>query len=208
MFVGGLIALQMVKVAVAIFHIHARIPAMAPLAEQVGGDAILFAVLAMILRLEYERPFWRSLGWLPVRIPFLQVVICGLGCALGVALLGSLIRIPTTSNPMVELMKDRPSAILMAFFGVTIAPLTEELVFRGFVQPLVVRSLGAIPGILLAAIPFGLLHYHEYGNSWRHAVLIGLAGAAFGWMRHSTGSTQASTLMHASYNALIFVAVL
>jgi hypothetical protein len=129
-------------------------------------------------------------------------------CALSVALLGTLIHIPTTTNPMVELMKDRTSAILMAFFGVTIAPLTEELVFRGFVQPLLVRSLGAVPGILLAAIPFGVLHYHEYGNSWRHAVLIGLAGAAFGWMRHRTGSTQSSTLMHASYNALIFFAVL
>jgi membrane protease YdiL (CAAX protease family) len=210
MFVGGLLALQWVKAAITVLHIHSRIPAIEPLAEQLGGDAILFGVLALILRLQYDRPLWRSLGWRPPRIPIplLVVVICGLLCAVGAALLGSLIRIPTTSNPMVELMKNRPSAILMACFGVTIAPLTEELVFRGFLQPLLVRSLGAVPGILLAAVPFGLLHYHEYGNSWRHAILIGLAGAAFGWMRHRTGSTQASTLMHASYNALIFFAVL
>ncbi|HEV3198666.1 MAG TPA: type II CAAX endopeptidase family protein [Bryobacteraceae bacterium] len=208
MFAGSLVAHQIVKAAVALFHIHARIPAIEPLAEQLGGDAILFAVLALILRLQYDRPLWRSLGWRPPGIPFLPVVISGLLCALSVALLGSLIHLPTTTNPIVELMKNRASAILMACFGVTIAPLTEELVFRGFLQPLLVRSLGAVPGILLAAIPFGLLHYHEYGNSWRHAVLIGLAGAAFGWMRHRTGSTQASTLMHASYNALIFFAVL
>jgi hypothetical protein len=44
------------------------------------------------------------------------------------------------------------------------------------------RSLGAGPGILAAAIPFGLLHFPEYGNSWRHALLISLVGAAFGWM--------------------------
>lgn len=208
MFAGGLLALWMVKAAVAVFHIHARIPALEPLSEQLGGDAILFAVLALILRLQYDRPLWRSLGWRPAPIPFLWVVSAGLVCAMGVALLGTLIRIPTTTNPIVELMKDRTSAILMAFFGVTIAPLTEELVFRGFLQPLLVRSLGVVPGILLAAVPFGLLHYREYGNSWRHAVLIGLAGAAFGWMRHRTGSTQASTLMHASYNGLIFFAVL
>ena len=208
MFVGGVLALQWVKAAVAVFHIHSTIPAIEPLAEQLGGDAILFAVLALILRLQYDRPLWRSLGWRPARIPFLLMVISGLLCAVGVALLASVIRVPTTTNPMVELMKNRTSAILMAFFGVTIAPLTEELVFRGFVQPLLVRSLGAVPGIVLAAVPFGLLHYHEYGNSWRHAVLIGLAGAAFGWMRHRTGSTQASTLMHASYNGLIFFAVL
>ena len=62
-------------------------------------------------------------------------------------------------------------------------------------------------GILLAAIPFGLLHFPEYGNSWRHALLISGAGVAFGWMRQVTGSTKASTLMHAAYNALFFAAL-
>jgi membrane protease YdiL (CAAX protease family) len=56
----------------------------------------------------------------------------------------------------------------------------------------------------LGAIPFGLLHFQEYGNSWRHAVLIAMAGASFGWMRQATGSTRASAIMHASYNALFF----
>ncbi|MBZ5622019.1 MAG: CPBP family intramembrane metalloprotease [Acidobacteriia bacterium] len=207
MLAGGVLALLMVRAVVAVFHMQARIPAMEPLAEQLGGDVLLFAALAMILRLQYDRPFWRSLAWLPARIPFLWAVICGLVCALSVALLGTLLHTPTTTNPMTELMQDHTSAILMAIFGVTIAPLTEELVFRGFLQPLLVRSLGAVPGILMAAIPFGLLHYKEYGNSWRHAVLIALAGTAFGWMRHRTGSTQASTIMHASYNALIFLVV-
>jgi membrane protease YdiL (CAAX protease family) len=94
--------------------------------------------------------------------------------------------------------------ILLATFGVTLGPLCEELAFRGFLQPLLVRSLGAVPGILAATIPFGLLHFQEYGNSWRHAVLIALAGASFGWMRHATGSTRAAAIMHASYNALFF----
>ena len=33
------------------------------------------------------------------------------------------------------------------------------------------------------------------------------AGAAFGWMRHATGSTRAATIMHSSYNALFFFAL-
>ena len=84
----------------------------------------------------------------------------------------------------------------------------EELAFRGFLQPLLVRSLGTVPGILAAALPFGLLHFQEYGNSWRHVLLISLAGAAFGWMRHATGSTKAAAIMHASYNAIEFVLLL
>ncbi|HLK70193.1 MAG TPA: CPBP family intramembrane glutamic endopeptidase [Bryobacteraceae bacterium] len=208
MFVGGFIGLNLARAVVAAVHPAVRIPSLEPLAEQLGADIVLFSVLALLLRLQYDRPFWRSLGWRPAGIPLLLPVIAGLGCAIGVAILGTLIHIPNTDNPMVDLMKERTSAILMACFGVTIAPLTEELIFRGFLQPLLVRSLGTIPGILLASVPFGLLHYREYGDSWRHAILIGLAGAAFGWMRHRTGSTQASTFMHASYNALIFYAVL
>ena len=69
------------------------------------------------------------------------------------------------------------------------APVCEELMFRGFLQPLLVRSLGAAAGILATALPFGLLHFQEYGNSWRHVLLISLSGVAFGWMRHATGST-------------------
>jgi len=56
----------------------------------------------------------------------------------------------------------------------------EELIFRGFLQPLLVRSLGAPAGILATALPFGLLHFQEYGNSWRHVLLISLSGVAFG----------------------------
>ena len=59
----------------------------------------------------------------------------------------------------------------------------------------------------MAAVPFGLLHFQEYGNSWRHVVLISLAGAAFGAMKQLTGSTRASVLMHAAYNALFFFAL-
>ncbi|HTS27429.1 MAG TPA: type II CAAX endopeptidase family protein [Bryobacteraceae bacterium] len=207
MIAGGFLASVLVKAVVGAIHLHKHIPALEPLAEQLGADVFLFAALALILRMSYDRPFWSSLGWKRPQAPLLWMVICGMSCALGVGLLGALIHIPTTNNPMVDLLKDRTSAILMAVFGVTIAPLTEELVFRGFLQPLLVRSLGAVPGVLLTAVPFGMLHYHEYGNSWRHAMMIGLAGAAFGWMRHRTGSTMASALMHASYNALFFFAM-
>jgi membrane protease YdiL (CAAX protease family) len=177
------------------------------LPQQLLGYAFLFGVMAVVLRLQYERPFWRSLGWRPVRLPAAWIVLCGMATAVGVAVVGYLIRTPMKSNPMTELLQDRTSVILMAAFGTTIGPLAEELVFRGFLQPLLVRSLGGVAGILLAALPFGLLHFHEYGNSWQHVVLITLAGASFGWMRHATGSTRAATIMHAAYNGLIFVSV-
>ncbi len=203
-----LLGWALVKAASWALHVHFAAKAAGPLAEQLVAYLALFGALSLILRVQYDRPFWRSLAWTGFRLPFLWVVIFGLSTAYGVAILGTLIHTPTTQNALTELMEDRASLLLMTAFGITLGPLCEELAFRGFLQPLLVRSLGAVPGIILAAIPFGLLHYREYGNSWRHAAIVAAAGAAFGWMRHATGSTRASTLMHASYNALFFVVVL
>ena len=197
----------LVKLAFAIFHIHSSLRVVEVLPEQLLGYLLLFGALALALRLQYDRPFWRSLAWKPVGLPPLIIIAAGAATSLGVAFLGSLIHTPTTSNPITELLQDRVSTVLMAIFGIGIAPVCEELAFRGFLQPLLVRTLGPVPGVIVAALPFGLLHYREFGNSWRHAVLIALAGATFGWLRHATGSTKAAALMHASYNGLIFVAV-
>jgi hypothetical protein len=203
-----LLSWAIVKAAFAVLRIRGATPAAAPLAEQVVLYLMLFGALMLIFRLQYDRPFWRSLAWTRFRFPVLWVVIGGASTAYLVAILGQLIHTPTTRNAITDLMQDRASLLLLTVFGVTLGPLCEELAFRGFLQPLLVRSLGAVPGILLAAVPFGLLHYQEYGNSWRHAVIVAAAGVAFGWMRQATGSTKASALMHASYNGLFFVATL
>jgi hypothetical protein len=199
-----LIGWAVVKAGMFLFHIHAALRVSELLAEQFLGYGVLFGGLLLMFRIEYERPFWRSLGWTRASIPFLWNVICGMGAAFAVAMMSFLIHTPNVSTPLTDMMQDRTSVILLATFGVTLGPLCEELAFRGFLQPLLVRSLGVVPGILVAAIPFGLLHFQEYGDSWRHAVLIALAGASFGWMRQATGSTRAAAIMHASYNALFF----
>jgi len=204
-----LAGLAIVKGVMLLLHLHPAARAAELLPAQFLGYAILFGALLLIFRMQYSRPFWRSLGWTGMRLPFFWIVIAGLATGYAVAALAStLIRVPESGNPMTRLMEDRGSLVLMAAFGITVGPLCEELAFRGFLQPLLVRSLGAVAGILAAAVPFGLLHYQEYGDSWRHALLIFLAGAAFGVMRHITGSTRASTVMHASYNALFFLALL
>jgi len=172
------------------------------------GYALLFGALRMMFRLRYDRPLWRSLGWLPPRLPVLWIVTCGMATAILVAITSALIRTPTGENPMTQMLETRTDVLLVGTLGITLAPLFEELTFRGFLQPLLVRSLGAAAGILLTAVPFGLLHFQEYGNSWRHALIIGGAGAAFGWMRHSTGSTKAAVIMHAAYNSLFFIALM
>ncbi|MGA2135641.1 MAG: type II CAAX endopeptidase family protein [Bryobacteraceae bacterium] len=165
----------------------------------------LLTALAVIFRRYYGRPFWYSLRWEPANRSAAFVSACGISMAFFVVFASLLIRTPDVDSPMKALLSDPVSAILLALLGVTVGPICEEIVFRGFLQPLLVRSLGPLPGVLVAAVPFGLLHLQEYGYSWRHALLITLAGASFGWMRYRTGSTKAAALMHASYNGVFFM---
>jgi uncharacterized protein len=196
----------LVRGTVALFHLR-PLDAAETILIQTVGYLFLFLILVVIFRLQYDRPFWDSLAWRPIRLSPLHLVVAGWATAIAVNLFGYLIHTPTTSNPLTDLMESRTGLILVTLYGVTLGPLAEELAFRGFIQPLLVRSAGAIGGIVLTALPFGLLHYRQYGNSWRHALLITGSGVAFGWMRQVTGSTKASTLMHSAYNLLFFMSL-
>jgi membrane protease YdiL (CAAX protease family) len=187
------------------FRIHPAVATWELILDQFTGYLILFTGLWAIFRTQYGRPFWQSLGWVRTRLSLLQIVLAGVAAVFVVSLLGRLIQTPTTSNKMLELLQDRTSIVLVAVFGITFGPLCEELAFRGFLQPLLVRSLGTVVGIFAAAIPFGLLHLQEYNYSWRHVLLVSMAGVGFGWMRHITGSTKAAVIMHAVYNAIFFL---
>lgn len=202
-----LLGVWIVRWFALLLGLHPRPQVIELLPAEFVGYAVMFTGLMLLFRWEYGRPLWRSLGWIELRFSPFVLVIGGLLTAFGVSLIAILIGTPATRNPMTDMLENRTALVLVAVFAVTLGPMFEELAFRGFLQPLVVRSLGVTAGVLVAAIPFGLLHYQEYGNSWRHVVLISLAGAAFGAVRQLTGSTKASTLMHASYNALFFVAL-
>jgi len=202
-----IVGLVFVKMAAWVLHLSTRLKVAELLPAQFIGYGLLFAALYGIFRLQYGRPFWASLGWRPMSLPATKIVVTGVTVSVAVAVGSILLGTPDTSNPMKEMLSDPVSIALVGIFGTTLGPLCEELVFRGFLQPLLVRSFGVAAGIAGAAVPFGLLHLQQYGFSWRHALLITCAGAAFGWMRHVTNSTRASTLMHASYNGLFFLAL-
>ena len=69
-------------------------------------------------------------------------------------------------------------------------------------------GMKALAGILLTAVLFGLMHGAQYEWAWQQITLVSLAGAAFGFVRHRTGSTAASTILHGCFNLTQFVAFL
>lgn len=131
-------------------------------------------------------------------------IAAGVVASFSVLALAAVLRMPKIETPMEKLLDDPAVLMAAAVLGVTVGPWFEELVFRGLVQPVLVRTTGIVPGIVLAALPFALLHGPQYDWSWRHMILLTLAGCSFGWWRHRTGSTGAATLMHAGYNLVLF----
>jgi membrane protease YdiL (CAAX protease family) len=119
---------------------------------QFAAYAIAFTCLRAMFLAEYGEPLLLSLHWLPARVEATRLILFGLGQAFVIAMIGALMRVPHTETPMNKLLADRPTAIVIAILGVTLAPLAEELAFRGLLQPLMVRTLGVFPGILLTSL--------------------------------------------------------
>jgi uncharacterized protein len=178
------------------------------LAAQFLAYALWFVVLYMILRIKYGEPFWGSLGWVRPLEKIGRHVLLGVLLAFALAIGGLFLKAPEIEMPMMRLLSDRFSLVLVGLAAATVGPLCEELAFRGFILPLLVRSMGTVLGIILTTVPFALLHGPQYAWSWRHLLFIVLAGAVFGLVRLRTGSTAAATVVHAAYNLTFFIAFL
>ncbi len=87
----------------------------------------------------------------------------------------------------------------LAFFalGAGLAPLAEELFFRGLLLPILVRRWGPRPGLLISALLFAVMHA-DLGSF--PALAIVAAGLALACAR--TGSVWVAILMHALFNAV------
>jgi membrane protease YdiL (CAAX protease family) len=167
---------------------------------QLIAYAFIFASLYFLIHLRYGQPFWRSLGWTFPLAAVTASFLAGPLLAITIGLLGNVLRTPEIPLPFQEMLENRPSVILFTIFVVILGPLCEELAFRGFLMPLLVRSFGPVTGIVATGILFGSLHGPEYGWHWQQAVLISVAGMVFGWVRFRTGSTAAAAFMHSTYN--------
>ena len=77
--------------------------------------------------------------------------------------------------------------------------LSEEFLFRGFLQRLLARGFHSeVVGLIVASIIFGLVHlpFRQFPN-WRFAILAGAAGIFYGLAFLKAKSVRASMVTHA-----------
>jgi membrane protease YdiL (CAAX protease family) len=93
----------------------------------------------------------------------------------------------------------------LTIFGVTLAPLLEELFFRGFLYPVLRRSFGVTAAIFATAFAFALLHGSQLKFSWGPVLVIFLVGTVLTMVRAYKNSVAAGLIMHIAYNGTISV---
>jgi membrane protease YdiL (CAAX protease family) len=176
--------------------------------EEAAAYAILFLALKIMFS-RYGKGLLDSLGWSkPGPFTPMSLVLIGVSLSLIVVVLQYALMTPDVDTPFEKMLDDPASRIVVALFGITLAPMVEELLFRGFLQPVLVGVIGVFPGILLTSVMFGLLHLAQNAYIWQSGVLIMLVGFVLGTIRHLSGSTRASTIVHIAYNSLPFLALL
>jgi membrane protease YdiL (CAAX protease family) len=169
--------------------------------------AFVYLSFRIVFGLKYGKPVFASLGWCRSRFNLAAAAVGGVLLAFLVSALAYLVHTPQVPSPVESLMG---SPVLLGLFGImaiTVAPLFEELFFRGFIQPLLSRTFGVVAGILITAVIFGALHAPEYSLAWQYAVAVSLVGVVLGWVRSASNSIIPSTVMHGSYNAVFIIAL-
>jgi len=181
-----------------------------PLATQlVVAQSVLYVLvigaLYLIIVTRYHAPFWEAMGYRRGTGFWPAWAAGGVVLAVLLAVLGAVIRAPNIPLPFENLLRGPVAIVSLGFLVVLLGPFCEELVFRGFLMPLFMRSLGVLPGILLAGALFGGMHAPEYRYHWQQVTLVATAGVVFGWARYRTRSTFPAMAMHAGFNFIQFV---
>ncbi|MEC7584832.1 MAG: type II CAAX endopeptidase family protein [Planctomycetota bacterium] len=83
-----------------------------------------------------------------------------------------------------------------------LAPVGEEVVFRGYLLGALLRVVPSKVAQLIAATAFGLMH------GWGYALPTGLLGLLFGWLCVRQRSMLPAMIAHSLHNALTFCLVL
>ena len=135
----------------------------------------LFYVLVLVFffllaRVQHQVPLWKALGWKAPR-PIEVLGYLGGGCLLAVAAsLGLWLFPDTESFPLEKLFTSRMVSIAIGAFAILVAPVVEELVFRGLLFAIVERTVGMKTAVVVTATLFASLHIPEYWQDRKSVV--------------------------------------
>jgi uncharacterized protein len=208
LFVGVFAVLMIARL---IIYPHTRLSEIAriPLVVVAGQSLAYLLILAymyVLVTRERRRPdFLSTIHWnWPSNIA--GYVVAGFALSVGLQGLAHFLPIPK-ELPIDSFFQTPAEAWALSILSVTLAPLMEELFFRGFLYPVLARGIGVPIAILLTALGFAALHGAQLMFSWGPVLVIFLVGLVLTVVRAKTNSVAAGVLIHMAYNGTITVAM-
>ncbi|MGA7524223.1 MAG: CPBP family intramembrane glutamic endopeptidase [Acidobacteriaceae bacterium] len=194
---------------------------------QAVAYGIEWALAALVFSLWWGRSLLHGVHWNAAAAGrfVLRLALLGVATGLIITLTGNFLPMPKAPPILTDLTKSTVGAWTLMAFGITLAPLTEELAFRGFLLPSLinlfrwmerrgtmsessVRAFGIPIAIVLTSIPFALVHAQQVSGSWGPLLLIGMVSVVLCIIRLLTDSVACSFVVHACYNLTLFVGLL
>jgi len=203
------------------------------LASQALAYVLTLAASAWLFPHLWDVSFAQGIHWNFLALRRYWYWIVGGGVLLCAVAQASLQLIPSPKTTAFDsILTTQHAAWLLMGFAVLLAPLTEEIAFRGFLLPALATaydwlalerspagldrwqrsSMHSASALVFSAIfssvPFVLLHADQLAHAW------GVLGVLYGvslmlsFVRIRTHSLACSTLLHATYNFSIFVVIL
>ncbi len=134
--------------------------------------------------------------------PALLILITGFTLAL-VIQMANFLHPPEKDLAIERLMSTQAAAELVIVAGVLVAPLVEELLFRGYIYTLLEGLWGTNLAVVTSGLLFGALHFPQLWPAYFQMALLCVVGLIFSLTRARTGSTTASICLHFAYNGTI-----
>jgi membrane protease YdiL (CAAX protease family) len=199
--------------------------------SQAAWYVITLVLSSVVFPLIWRKGFFEGLEWRASAAARHMWRLLGAAAACFVVALADEILIPGPANTPIDQTFHMPGAIWLLFgFGVTLAPLIEEITYRGFLLPALCtaydwtveqitgsnapqpRTDGSIhwsmPAMIVASvvssIPFALMHGEQTAYSIGPFLLLVAISLVLCWIRLAVRSLAASVMVHSSYNLLLF----
>lgn len=221
----------------AAFHGHIQPGSTADAIASIGLEGVSYVLTLVaafyLFPLLWKHSFLRGIHWnaLAARRYWPRLVTAGVLLSILAQIAEHFV--PEPKDPSIEhLMRTPAGAWTAMLLGTILAPVFEEIAFRGFLLPALATAYdwlslertpaglrrwmlstdhsraGIIFGALVSNVPFALLHGPQLQYTWGPVAVIFGVGMVLAIVRVRTHSVACSTLVHLSYNFTIFFAAL
>ena len=141
---------------------------------------------------------WKSIFWIMPAFVFAMMIILAILAACGwqTWVQDSLGAKPQEAVTLVKGASDLGLLVAMAVSAIIIAPIAEELIFRGYLYPVVKRFTDRWFASIFSGVFFGVIHFNVMGLP-----MLALMGIILAVIYEKSGSLWVPIGCHAAFNA-------